>query len=58
MYYNLTVGKEYKIKSIIVGYNRQTLNIVNDNGYEVAYEDIRFIPKYELRNKIINQIID
>lgn len=54
---SLTVGKEYKIISIYGGYN-VSLSIYNDDGSEIEYEQMRFLPKSEFRNKIINQIID
>lgn len=55
---SLTVGKEYKIKEVYNYNGNISLCIVSDNGYEYEYEDIRFIPKSDFRNKIINQIID
>jgi hypothetical protein len=54
----LTVGKEYKIKdTYIEDGNLVDIIIDNDNGHEYWYDKIRFIPKSEFRDHIINDIL-
>ncbi len=54
---SLTVGKEYKVKRVYNDYD-VSLSIDNDYGYEIDYDQMRFLSKDIFRNKIINQIID
>lgn len=54
---SLTIGKEYKVQSIMEDYNDEWLEITNDSGETHYYDKIRFMDKQDFRQHIINQII-
>lgn len=54
---NLTVGKEYKIKSIDVIDDDFWIAVDNDRGWATDYHNTRFISKSDFRNHLIKEIL-
>ena len=54
----LTIGKEYPIISTEEYRGEVSVYIKNDEGIEYEYEAMRFVPKSDFRQHLINQILD
>jgi nicotinamide riboside kinase len=53
----LTIGKEYKIKGVMIDENDMDLVIDNDDNVEYWYDSERFMAKDEFRDITLNQIL-
>ena len=53
----LTVGKEYLIREVYIDDGMMDLILLNDDGVEYWYDQMRFIPKNEFRDHVINDIL-
>ena len=53
----LTVGKEYLIREVYIDDGMIDLILLNDDGIEYWYDQMRFIPKNEFRDHVINDIL-
>jgi nicotinamide riboside kinase len=53
----LTVGKEYLIREVYIDDGVMDLILLNDDGVEYWYDQMRFIPKNEFRDHVINDIL-
>jgi len=53
----LTVGKEYTIRDIFTDGGMIDLILLNDEGVEYWYDQMRFTPKNEFRDHVINDIL-
>lgn len=54
---SLTIGKEYKIKSVMVDEDYMDLVLNNDDNLEYWYDSERFMSKDEFRDITLNQIL-
>jgi hypothetical protein len=55
---SLTIGKEYLVENVDIYKDNVSLYITNDEGYKYEYEALRFVPKSDFRQHLINQILD
>jgi hypothetical protein len=53
----LTIGKEYKIKGMMIDEDYMDLVIDNDDNIEYWYDSDRFMTKDEFRDITLNQIL-
>jgi len=53
----LTIGKEYKIKEVMIDEDYTDLVIDNDDNIEYWYDSERFMTKDEFRDITLNQIL-
>jgi len=53
----LTIGKEYKIKGVMIDEDYTDLVIDNDDNIEYWYDSDRFMTKDEFRDITLNQIL-
>jgi len=53
----LTIGKEYKIKRVMIDEDFMDLVIDNDNNIEYWYDSERFMSKDEFRDITLSQIL-